>query len=70
MTVKETCEVFGLSTEQFFQQAYDRHGLMYSIGGPKETHERYLKTGIIPIYVVRYQREMERLLTKHHQTIQ
>lgn len=68
MTVKETAQQFGLSTEQFFQNAYERYGLLYSIGGPKETHARYERYGVIPIYVARYQKDMERLLLQHHRS--
>ena len=69
MTIKQLAEAFGLSTEQFFVNGYQRFGMLYSIGGPKETHDRYLKHGCIPIYVARYAKEMQKLLDKHHATI-
>lgn len=61
MTAKEHADRLGISTLELFKIAYARHGLVYSIGGPQETHPRYLQAGVIPIYVARYVREMERL---------
>lgn len=63
MTVKEIADALGITTEQFFQNAYERYGLLYSIGGPKETHARYVRFGCIPIYVARYAREREKALS-------
>lgn len=63
MTVKELSDALGISTEQFFKNAYERYGLLYSIGGPKETHARYMRFGFIPIYVARYAKDKERFLT-------
>lgn len=61
-TVKDLCDALGITTLKFFQQAYGRYGLLYSIGGPEVTHARYLKEGVIPIYVQRYKKDVERLL--------
>ena len=69
MTLKEVADAFGLSTEQFFENGYARYGILYSIGGPKETHARYLRFGVIPIYAARYKNDMERLLAQHHQKL-
>lgn len=68
MTVKEVADAFGLTTKQFFRNAYDRYGLLYSIGSPEVTHARYERYGVIPIYVARYQKDMERLLLQHHRS--
>lgn len=64
MTAKELAERLGISTERLFQRAYERYGRLYSIGGPTETHKRYLQAGIIPIYVARFIRETENALPK------
>ena len=70
MTVKEICDTLGLSTQEFFQNAYQRHGLKYSIGPPEVTHPRYEKTGFVPHYVAMYRREMENLILRHHRSVQ
>ena len=62
MTAKEHADALGITTLELFKIAYGRHGLIYSIGGPEETHRRYLQAGVIPIYVARHIREMERLV--------
>lgn len=54
MTVQEACERLGITSEQLFEQAYKRYGLLYSIGGPKETHAQWKRFGVIPIYVARF----------------
>lgn len=64
MTVKEIATAFGLTTKQFFKNAYQRYGMLYSVGGPDETHARYERFGMIPIYVARYRKDMERLLNQ------
>jgi len=68
MTIKEVADAFGLTTRQFFQNAYDRYGILYSIGGPEETHQRYERTGVIPIYAARYRNDMEKMLLQHHRS--
>ncbi len=60
-TVKEHADRLGIPTEEIFRIAYARHGLVYGIGGPAETHARYLQAGVIPAYVARHIRDMERL---------
>lgn len=69
MTVKELAEAYGLSTQQIFQNGYDRYGLLYSIGGPQVTHARYEEFGYVPIYVARIVRDMERMLTEQRRKI-
>lgn len=64
MTAKELAHVLGISTEHVFQDAYERFGRLYSIGGPAETHARYLRLGYIPIYVARYVSQMERAMAE------
>ena len=61
-TVKELADVQGVTTLKFFKQAYAKYGLLYSIGGPEVSHARYMQAGVIPIYVVRYKKDVERLL--------
>ena len=60
-TVKEHAEALNISTLELFKIAYGRHGLVYSIGGPEETHKRYLQAGVIPAYVARHICDLERL---------
>lgn len=69
MTVKEVADAFGISTEKLFQDGYDRYGLLYSIGPPQVTHARYLKVGAVPIYAVRHAKDLEKLLTQHHEKL-
>lgn len=64
VSVKEICNALGITSEQLFKCAFDRFGLLYSIGGPEETHARYKRFGVIPIYVARYIRERERALAR------
>lgn len=68
MTVKELCEALGVSTQSFFQNAYERYGRLYSIGNATETHARYLQAGVIPIFVARYKNDMEKVLLNHHRS--
>lgn len=69
MTLKEVADAFGISTEKVFHDGYKRYGMLYSIGGPRETHQRYLRYGVIPIYAARHKKDLERLLEQHHRTL-
>ena len=60
-TAKEHADRLGITTLELFRIGYARHGRLYSIGGPAETHARYEQAGVVPIYVQRYLNEMERL---------
>jgi len=60
-TAKEHADRLGISTLELFKIGYARHGLIFGIGPPEETHKRYLQAGVIPAYVARHIREMERL---------
>lgn len=60
-TAKEHADRLGISTLELFKISYARHGLVYGIGGPQETHARYEQAGVIPAYVARHIRDLERL---------
>lgn len=61
MTVKELAVAYGMTTQVIFANAYARYGLLYGLGGPKETHARYLQAGVIPAYVARYCKDLQKL---------
>ena len=60
MDVKQACEHAGVSSEQLFQDAYARYGLIYSIGNAETTHKSWKLHGAVPPFVVRFIKDVAR----------
>lgn len=61
MNVEQACERLKISPAELFRKAYQRHGLMFSVGGPNETYPRWQQHGTIPVYVARFLNDTEKI---------
>jgi len=54
MKPEEFAEQFGMTTQQLFQKAHERFGLVFGTAGPLADHAWWRKWGTVPIYVKKY----------------
>lgn len=62
MNIQEAAEKYGLSTEELFNQAYTRFGLIFGSAGAVPDHEQWKTWGTKPLYVAKWIRYRERQL--------
>ena len=54
MTIQQTAEKLGITTEELFSRAHKMFGLSYATYGPAEMHRLWKKGNTVPLYLTRY----------------